>query len=82
MLIDGPMMRELSRAGLRSLAVDVDGTKDDHNWLRCNEQSYDRVFNAIGHIRETPGLVWDVITCVNHRNLPPLSELTRLWLEA
>ena len=82
MLIDGPMMRELKRAGLRSLAIDVDGTKEDHNWLRCNEHSYDRVFNAIGHIRRTPHLVWDVITCVNHRNLPHLPELKRLLIEA
>ncbi len=82
MLIDKSLMKELSRAGLRSLAVDVDGIKEDHNWLRCNENSYDRVFNAIGHIRRTPHLVWDVITCVNPRNLPHLRELKRLLIEA
>lgn len=82
MLIDGPMMKELSDAGLVSLAVDVDGVRDDHNWLRCNENSYDRVFNAIGHIRKAPHLTWDVITCVNHRNILHLGELKRLLIEA
>ena len=82
LLLDGPMMQELSKAGLRSLAVDVDGLRDSHNWLRNNEQSFDRVFNAIGHIRKAPHLVWDVITCVNSHNLPQLEELKRMLIEA
>ena len=82
MLIDGPMMKELSAAGLVSLAVDVDGIKDDHNWLRCSETSFDRVFNAISHIRKAPHLTWDVITCVNQRNINHLAELKRLLIEA
>lgn len=82
LLIDGPMMRALHKAGLRSLAVDVDGIRDDHNWLRRNESSFDRVFDAIGHIRQTPGLIWDVITCVNPRNIDHLQELKRMLIEA
>lgn len=82
LLLDGPMMQELSKAGLRSLAVDVDGLRDSHNWLRNNEQSFDRVFNAIGHIRKAPHLVWDVITCVNSRNLPQLEDVKRMLIEA
>lgn len=81
-LIDGPMMRELSQAGLRSLAVDVDGTRTQHNWLRNDERSYDAVFDAIGHIRRAPGLLWDVITCVHQRNIHELPEIKRLLLEA
>lgn len=82
MLIDGPMMRELSRNGLASLAIDVDGLPEQHNWLRNSEISFDRVYNAIGHIRKAPHLVWDVITCVNSRNLPYMEELKRMLVDA
>lgn len=82
MLIDGPMMAELRKAGLATIAVDVDGTEDDHNWLRCNDSSFDRVYNALGHLRRSPGLTWDVITCVNSRNIHRLSELRRMLIEA
>ena len=81
-LIDDIMMEELSDAGLCSLAIDIDGNKEDHNWLRCNENSFDRVFNAIEHIRKAPHLTWDVITCVNGRNINHLDELKRLLIEA
>ncbi|HAP28924.1 MAG TPA: radical SAM/SPASM domain-containing protein [Porphyromonadaceae bacterium] len=82
MLIDGPMMRELSRNGLASLAIDVDGMPEQHNWLRNSPVSFDRVYNAIGHIRQAPHLVWDVITCVNSRNLPHMEEMKRMLIDA
>ena len=82
MLIDGPMMRALSANGLCSLAIDIDGLPEQHNWLRQSDISFDRAYNAIGHIRTAPHLVWDVITCVNPRNLPHLAELKRMLLDA
>ena len=82
MLIDGPMMRELSRAGLSSLAIDIDGTPEHHNWLRQSEVSFDRAYNAICHVRRAPRLTWDVITCVNRRNFNDLPELKRMLIEA
>lgn len=82
LLIDAPTMRELSHNGLCSLAVDVDGLRDSHNWLRNDETSYDRVFEAIGHIRRAPRLVWDVITCVHPGNIDELPELRRMLVEA
>ena len=81
-MIDKQMMRELTRAGLKTISVDVDGIREDHNWLRCSSISYDRVFDAIFNISHTPGLVWDVITCVNHRNLQNLSTLRTILVEA
>lgn len=82
MMIDGPMMRELSRNGLASLAIDIDGLEAQHNWLRDSPVSFNRVYNAIGHIRKAPHLVWDVITCVNPRNLSILPEMKRMLIEA
>lgn len=82
MLIDGPTMRELSRCGLTSLAIDIDGLAPEHNWLRNSPIAFDRVYNAIQYIRRAPHLVWDVITCVNPRNLPHLPEIRRMLVEA
>lgn len=81
-LIDATMMKELSKAGLRSLAVDVDGLRDTHNWLRNDEHSFDAVFNAIGYIRKAPHLKWDVITCVNGRNISQLNDIKCMLIEA
>ena len=81
-LIDAHMMKELSKAGLCSLSVDVDGLRDTHNWLRNDAQSFDAVFNAIGHIRKAPHLNWDVITCVNGKNILQLEEIKRMLLDA
>lgn len=82
MLIDAPMMRELSRNGLCSLAIDIDGLPEQHNWLRQSDISFDRALNAIQHIKNAPHLVWDVITCVNKRNINHLYELKRLLIDA
>ena len=82
MLIDGPTMRELSMNGLASLAIDIDGLPEQHNWLRNSDVSFDRVYNAISYIREAPHLTWDVITCVNSRNLPYMEELKRMLIDA
>lgn len=81
-LIDGPMMKELAKAGLRSLAVDVDGLRSSHNWLRNDEHSFDAVYNAIGHIKSTPRLAWDIITCVSPRNINELKEIKRMLIDA
>ena len=69
LLLDRSMMRALMEAGLRSMSVDMDGLRKEHNWLRNNEDSFDRVCNAIGYMREEPRLTWDVITCVHKRNI-------------
>ncbi len=82
MLIDKQMMRELSRNGLCSLSIDLDGMPQHHNWLRRSETSFDRAYSSIRCIMDAPHLVWDIITCVNQRNLPYLDELKRLLIEA
>ncbi len=82
MLLDGPMVRELTRAGLRSIAIDIDGLRDQHTWLRRNPASFDRAYDAIGHLRKAPRLLWDVITCVHPGNLDQLPEMRRMLIEA
>ena len=81
-LIDASTMRELSKNGLCSLSIDIDGLRDSHNWLRQSPISFDKIFNAIEYIRDAPHLIWDVITCVNRRNLNQLRQLKKLLIEA
>lgn len=81
-LINAESMRLLSKYGLRSLAIDIDGMADTHNWLRNDPTAFDHAYNAIAHIRRAPNLVWDVITCVNPRNLSQLDEIKRMLIDA
>jgi len=81
-LLDEKKMMSLSDAGIDSMAVDLDGTAGDHNWLRNNPHSFDRALRAINLMKEVDGLEWDVITCVNSRNINHLDEIKRLLIEA
>jgi len=82
MLLDETMMQNLYDAGLRSLAISMDGLKDEHNWIRQNDRSFDRVLEAISHARKYPDLMWDIITCVSKRNIHHLPEIKQMLIEA
>ena len=82
LLLDRSVARELAQAGITSLALDVDGMREEHNWLRNSTVSFDATMRAIEAVQTIPNLTWDVITCVNARNLPRLEELKKLLIEA
>ena len=82
LLLDKSVARELAQAGINSLALDVDGMREEHNWLRNSTTSFDAAMRAIEAVHTIPGLTWDVITCVNGRNLPRLNEVKKLLIEA
>lgn len=65
----------LMAAGMRTATVSLDGLAEEHNWMRGNPHSFGRAVQAIRMMAETPGLVFDVVTCVNRRSLPRLEEL-------
>lgn len=65
----------LLKSGLRSISVSLDGFEDDHNWMRGHENSFRNASNAIRMIARTTGIAWDIITCVNNRNVRYLDEL-------
>ena len=82
LLLDRSVARELAQAGINSLALDVDGMREEHNWLRNSTKSFDAAMRAIEAVQTIPDLTWDVITCVNGRNLPRLNEVKKLLIEA
>jgi len=66
---------KLLTAGMGSITVSLDGLEANHNWLRANNQSFERAVNALSLISSSKRLNYDVVTCVNKRNLNELEQL-------
>lgn len=73
--------RSLREAGLRSATISLDGLKASHDWLRGREGSFERAVSAVKLLVAEPGMVYDVVTCVNHRNLSELDEIRDFLIE-
>ncbi len=73
--------RAFLRAGLRSITVSLDGLQRSHDKFRGHAESFERALNAISLAAHTPGLIYDVMTCVNKENLPELPELRDLLVK-
>jgi radical SAM enzyme (rSAM/lipoprotein system) len=72
-------LRSLLEAGLRSVSISLDGlTADTHDWFRNKRGSWERAVDAIARVACTPGLVYDVVTCVNKRNISELPRMKEL----
>ena len=67
-------LNRLMASGLHTATVSLDGFEDEHNWMRGNPQSFDRAVKAIQLMARTPGLIFDIVTCVNRQSLPRLEE--------
>ncbi|MBP3739031.1 MAG: TIGR04133 family radical SAM/SPASM protein [Muribaculaceae bacterium] len=79
-LLTSSLMNELLKAGLRTVAVSLDGLEQEHNWLRGT--SFEGAMNAIKLLTRTDGIMWDVITCVNQCNFPTLPQLKQYLIDA
>ncbi|WP_294431769.1 TIGR04133 family radical SAM/SPASM protein [uncultured Treponema sp.] len=76
----------LLNAGLSSISFSLDGFENEHNHLRQNPNSFEKVFDAIKTVtafqKQFPGrLVFDVITCVHQGNLGILRKLREFLIE-
>lgn len=80
MLYDEAMHAKLIAAGLSSVTVSLDGLETTHNWLRNHPESFQRALRALRIISRTPGLAYDVVTCVHQRNFPELPQLKELLI--
>ncbi len=69
-------------AGMGALTISLDGMKASHNWLRNNESSYTKVMDAIELAAGSPRLNFDVVTCVNQRNINELSQIRKSLINA
>lgn len=73
MLLTESKLSELIGAGLRTIAISLDGFAEHHNWMRGNPYSFDKAVNAIKSLTKSK-ITWDVITCVNQRNFAALGR--------
>lgn len=74
-------LQSLLNAGLRSVTVSLDGYEEKtHDWFRGKEGSWLRALNAISRVASTPDLVYDVVTCVNKKNIADLPKLRDLLI--
>ena len=74
-LYDRDMHRRLMEAGLGALTISLDGLEAEHDWMRGREGSYGRTLEAIAIAARERRLNFDVVTCVNQRNLPQLQAI-------
>ncbi len=66
---------QLLSAGMGALTLSLDGMEASHNWLRNNSLSFERVDRAISLASSSKRLNFDVVTCVNQRNLRELPDI-------
>jgi len=72
----------LLAAGLHSITISLDGFEEAHNWLRRHPQSYTNALNAIRMLTEEKEIVWDVVTCVNRKNLGELPAFKEFLIDS
>ncbi|MCQ2345751.1 MAG: TIGR04133 family radical SAM/SPASM protein [Paludibacteraceae bacterium] len=70
--------RACRKAGLRSMSVSLDGTEEDHIWMRRHPKAFEGACRAISLAAAEKGFTWDVVTCVNRRNINHLDEIRDL----
>lgn len=67
--------KSLLRAGLHSATISLDGMEDDHNWMRGHNKSFAKASEAIHMLANTSSIKFDVVTCVNGRNIYSLEQI-------
>jgi radical SAM enzyme (rSAM/lipoprotein system) len=82
-LLTKSKMSELIKAGIVSMAISLDGLEDDHNWFRGKNDSFQRAVSAIHNAVEynSQNFEFDVVTCVNKRNVQYLDKLKELLVQ-
>lgn len=82
MLLTEERLQRLLAAGMGSVAISLDGMEQDHNWMRGHDHSFQNAMRAIRLLSHTRGLAWDVVTCVNGRNIHYLPQLKEMLIGA
>lgn len=62
----------LLSAGLGAITLSLDGFEESHNWLRLNKHSFNNALKALDLIVSSNRLNYDVVTCVNSKNVNEL----------
>lgn len=82
-LLNSNKMNELMQSGIRYLTISFDGLEKEHEWLRGKKGSYVHASKALTYASKAAetGLSFDVVTCVNQRNIGQLEQIKSELLE-
>ena len=72
------LFRELREAGLRSLAISLDGLEEDHKWVRQSPLAFEGACRTIRLAAAEKRFTWDVVTCVTRRSIGHLDQIREL----
>ena len=71
----------LLNAGLRSVTISLDGLNPEtHDWFRGKSGSWDKAIEAVERVVATKDLMYDIVTCVNKRNIDDLEAIRELFI--
>jgi radical SAM protein with 4Fe4S-binding SPASM domain len=68
------MQKKLLSAGIESVTLSIDGFEDSNNSLRANGKSLAKALNALDTVISAERLHYDVVTCVNRKNIRELPD--------
>ena len=74
-LLSPERIDSLLGAGMHCATVSLDGLEEDHNWMRGCPDGFTYASQAIERLANEPSIRFDVVTCVNRRNIHRLGEL-------
>ncbi|MBE6051907.1 MAG: radical SAM protein [Clostridium sp.] len=77
MLIDDNMAVRIKKAGVKLVALSLDGVKEFHNYLRGNRFAYDNVMRAAKALKAV-GIQVNIITTVMKENIDLLPEVEKI----
>jgi radical SAM enzyme (rSAM/lipoprotein system) len=77
-LMTANRLSSLCNSGLRSITISLDGLQEAHNWLRGKNDSFQKAVQAIKLCATNKNIVFDVVTCVNKRNILELENIKNL----
>ncbi|MBO4446657.1 MAG: TIGR04133 family radical SAM/SPASM protein [Bacteroidales bacterium] len=70
--------KALMAAGLGALTISLDGLEESHDWMRGRSGSFLRARRAIELAAAEKRLNFDVVSCINRRNLSELEQMYSL----
>lgn len=79
--LDEARLQSLLDAGLHSVRISLDSPREEpHEWFRGKQGSWLHAINAISRVASTPGLEYEVVTCVHKKNIEDLPRLRDLLI--
>jgi len=71
----------LLKAGLRSITISIDGLNPEtHDWFRGKSGSWEKAIDAVERVVAEKDLMYDIVTCVNKRNIDDLEAIRDLFI--